>query len=190
MLQARTARTLTLDAAAGGPAHLSAASGLVRLRGQLAVVADDELHLGLFEPFGHEPGRVFRLFDGDLPPEHLARKAAKPDCEALLVLPPFGDFGHGALMAMGSGSAQARHRGALLALDVAGGLHRPVLPHARRHPAVVHRSCGAARRRLDVQRGCRGHARPLSRRALCRIGGGPRGCPRRRPGVRSDWCRR
>ncbi|MBL8360915.1 MAG: hypothetical protein JNN18_10535 [Rubrivivax sp.] len=119
---------MTLDAAAGGPAHLSAASGLVRLRGQLAVVADDELHLGLFEPFGHEPGRVFRLFDGDLPPEHLARKAAKPDCEALLVLPPFGDFGHGALMAMGSGSAPARHRGVLIALDAAGGPHGPVQP--------------------------------------------------------------
>lgn len=129
MLQARTVRALTLAAAAtGGPAHLSAASGLVRLGDHLAVVADDELHLGLFDPSGHDPGRVVRLFDGGLPAGHEARKAAKPDCEALLVLPPFGSYGHGALMAMGSGSGPARHRGVLVALDRAGGLDGPVQP--------------------------------------------------------------
>lgn len=131
MLQARTVRTLTLDTAAAagaGPAHLSAASGLVRLGSRVAVVADDELHLALFDPSGHDPGRSIRLFDGELPAEHRARKAAKPDCEALLVLPPFGVWAHGALMAMGSGSGPARHRGALLALDAAGGLHGPARP--------------------------------------------------------------
>lgn len=129
MLQARTVRALTLDAAAGaGVAHLSAASGLVKLGGRVAVVADDELHLALFELSGHDPGRSIRLFEGALSPAPKARKAAKPDCEALLVLPAFGDYAHGALMALGSGSRANRHRGALLALDAAGDIHGPARP--------------------------------------------------------------
>lgn len=130
MLQARTVRTLTLDAAAGGAgvAHLSAASGLVKLGRRVAVVADDELHLALFELSGHDPGRSIRLFEGALPLAHEARKAAKPDCEALLVLPAFGAYEHGALMALGSGSRVNRHRGALMALDAAGDLHGPARP--------------------------------------------------------------
>ncbi len=128
MLQARTVRTLILDAAADGAgvAHLSAASGLVRLGTRVAVVADDELHLALFDPSGRGPGRSIRLFDGALPRAHEERKAAKPDCEALLVLPAFGEYAHGALMALGSGSRANRHRGALMALDATGGPLGPV----------------------------------------------------------------
>ncbi|MDO9314456.1 MAG: hypothetical protein Q7T97_07935 [Burkholderiaceae bacterium] len=114
-------RELLVDDAAGsaGPAHLSAASGLVKLGNRLLVVADDELHLAMFELSQREPGRLVPLFDGKLPLRHKARKAAKPDCEALLVLPAFAGYPHGALMAMGSGSRPSRQRGALLALDAA-----------------------------------------------------------------------
>ena len=58
-------RTLTLAPAQHpkGLAHMSAASGLVRVLRRLYVVADDELHLGLFddiEPSGTDR-RTVRL---------------------------------------------------------------------------------------------------------------------------------
>jgi hypothetical protein len=66
---------------------LSAASGLVRVRERLYVIADDELHLGVFGVDGAEPLRLVRLLDGDLPASAKKRKARKPDFEALLLLP-------------------------------------------------------------------------------------------------------
>lgn len=131
MLETRIVRELVVDDAAGsaGLAHLSAASGLVKLSNRLFVVADDERHLAMFDLSNLEPGRLVPIFDGKLPLRHKARKAAKPDCEALLVLPAFAGYPHGALMAMGSGSRPARQRGALLALDAAAqiqGSARPV----------------------------------------------------------------
>jgi hypothetical protein len=125
MLEARIIRSLLLDGAAG-IAHLSAASGLVRMGQRLHVVADDELSLGVFDLAGDAPGRLVRLFEGDLPDEHAARKAAKPDLEALTALPAFAGFPQGALLAVASGSRANRHRGALIALDVAGDVQRPV----------------------------------------------------------------
>ena len=89
------------------------------------VVADDENHLGLFDLSTGEPGRTFPLFDGKLPLRRKARKAAKADCEALLVLPAFGDYPCGALMAMGSGSRPFRQRAALVALGAAGEVLGP-----------------------------------------------------------------
>jgi hypothetical protein len=62
------------------------------------VVADDENHLGGFDLSDPNPGRLLPLFDEGLPPGHAARKAAKPDCEALVQLPAFGS------------SMEARHR--------------------------------------------------------------------------------
>jgi len=124
MLQTRIVRELAVEHAAGGAglAHLSAASGLVKLGNRLFVVADDEHQLAMFDLCNREPGRLLRLFGGKLPLRHKARKAAKPDCEALLVLPAFAGYPHGALMAMGSGSRPSRQRGALLALDAAAGI--------------------------------------------------------------------
>ena len=121
MLETRLVRELLVDAAAGssGQAHLSAASGLVKLGNRLFVVADDEHHLAMFDLSNRAPGLLVPIFDGKLPLRHKARKAAKPDCEALLVLPAFAGYPHGALMAMGSGSRPSRQRGALLALDAA-----------------------------------------------------------------------
>ncbi|MBT9595296.1 MAG: hypothetical protein IV094_04920 [Vitreoscilla sp.] len=127
MLETRIIRELLVDDTAGTVegAHLSAASGLARVGDRLFVVADDEHHLAMFDLSGQEPGRLVQIFEGELPLRHKARKTAKPDCEALLRLPAFGDYPNGALMAMGSGSRPSRHRGALLALDASGDIQGP-----------------------------------------------------------------
>jgi len=120
MLDVEVVRTLTL-----GSGHLSAASGLVCVGQQMFVVADDEHQLGIFGATG--AGSLHRLFDGELPMEPKARKVAKPDLEALVQLPPFEAFPHGALLALGSGSRPQRQRAALLAIDAAGSLQGPAL---------------------------------------------------------------
>jgi hypothetical protein len=122
MIRTTQRRTLTLEApdAPGRPAHVSAASGLVAVGPWLYVVADDALHLAVFPREGSAPGRSIRLFPGELPLEHLARKAAKPDLEALCLLPPFAGCPHGALLALPSGSTAARQRGALIPLSPEG----------------------------------------------------------------------
>ena len=111
-------RDLTL--ADGG--HLSAASGLVRIAGKLFVISDDEHYLGIFDEVGVSPGERLPLFAGDLPVAKAERKRAKPDLEALVALPAGGRFAQGALMLLGSGSAEARHRGALMRFGADGGL--------------------------------------------------------------------
>ena len=117
-------RELNLSAAAtaGRPLHLSAASGLVCLNSFIYVVADDELHLGVFRTADSEPGHLIRLFDGALPDSKPDRKKQKPDLEALTLLPAFGDYPHGALLALGSGSRRNRRMGALLGLDAQGAV--------------------------------------------------------------------
>jgi hypothetical protein len=102
--------------------HLSAASGLVRSGDRLFVVADDELHLGVFPAAGDAPGHLVRLFEGDLPAAKPARKQRKPDLEALTLLPPMPSYPHGALVALGSGSTPQRCRGIVLGLDAGGDL--------------------------------------------------------------------
>lgn len=95
---------------------ISAASGLVRLGAVFYIVADDEL--GLLELPDDGPTRVLPLLPGGLPEEHAARKAHKPDFEALCRWPGDG------LLALGSGSTAARHRGCLLrpvAKDMSAG---------------------------------------------------------------------
>ncbi|MDR7295111.1 hypothetical protein J2X16_000432 [Pelomonas aquatica] len=121
MLEVQVVRTLSVetDAAVG---HLSAASGLVQVGRRLFVVADDEHTLALFDVAGERPGRLHRLFDGELPDKPKARKAAKPDLEALAHLPPWPGCPYGALLAVGSGSRPQRQRAALLAFDEPGEL--------------------------------------------------------------------
>ena len=123
-------RDLNLESASGpGRArHLSAASGLVRSGRFLYVIADDELHLGVFPADGIGPGGLVRLFHGELPAEPRERKRRKPDLEALLLVPAFAGCAHGALLALGSGSKANRRTGAFLALDADGeatGTPRP-----------------------------------------------------------------
>jgi hypothetical protein len=117
-------RDLDLSAAtsAGRPLYLSAASGLACLNSFIYVVADDELHLGVFRAADREPGHLIRLFDGALPDPKPDRKKQKPDFEALTLLPAYGDYPHGALLALGSGSTRDRRMGALLGLDAQGAV--------------------------------------------------------------------
>ncbi len=124
MLKTSHLRHLTLHEGTGpGRApHLATASGLVVSGENLFVVADDELYLAVFPLHGQGKGSLTRLFPGELPGEYDARKARKPDLEAICKLPPFGPYEHGALLALGSGSTQNRFRAALIALDDAGNL--------------------------------------------------------------------
>ncbi|WP_224240112.1 DUF6929 family protein [Hyalangium gracile] len=124
MIRTTQRRTLTLEApeAPGRPAHVSAASGLVAVGSWLYVVADDALHLAVFPREGTAPGRSLRLFPGELPLEPVARKAAKPDLEALCLLAPFAGCPHGALLALPSGSTAARQQGAVIPLAADGAV--------------------------------------------------------------------
>lgn len=112
-------RTLSLAPAhhPQGRVHLGAASALVRVDRQLYVVADDELHLGLFILGDPRPGRLVQLFEGALPAEKVTRKAAKPDLEVLALLPATKCCPEGMLLALGSGSTPERWRGVLLGLE-------------------------------------------------------------------------
>jgi hypothetical protein len=123
-------RNLSVDPAQHprGLAHLSAASGLVRVGDHLYVVADDELHLGVFadgvsldaQAGEFAPGTLVRLLPGDLPSDKGQRKKLKPDLETLAHLPPLPGCPAGALLALGSGSTPQREIGVLIALDVHG----------------------------------------------------------------------
>jgi hypothetical protein len=123
----RQVRKLAIDPSSHsrGLSFLSAASGLVRVGERLYVVADDENHLGVFDAAGNAPGRLIRLFDGDLPESAKKRKTQKPDLEALLLLPAAAQWPAGALLALGSGSRPSRFKGALLRLDKRGEVHGP-----------------------------------------------------------------
>ena len=130
LLSPHFVRTLALDPTQHprGQPHLSAASGLVRVRQRLYVVADDELHLGVFEEHpapgstgdGLAPGTLVRLLEGDLPRDKGKRKKVKPDLETLALLPPLPGCPAGALLALGSGSKPQRESGVLVALDIQG----------------------------------------------------------------------
>ncbi|WP_246813020.1 DUF6929 family protein [Rhizobium changzhiense] len=102
--------------------YISAASGLVCVGSHIYVVADDELHLGVFSAGDNEPGRLIRLFAGDLPIVKADRKRQKPDLEAIVFIPAFKGFSYGALLALGSASRPNRGRGILLGLDPQGGI--------------------------------------------------------------------
>lgn len=117
-----SARTLSVEPGSHprGLSFLSAASGLVRVRDRFYVVADDELHLGVFDVDGKEPLRLVRLFEGALPRSAKKRKAQKLDLESLLFLPASEESPDGSLLALGSGSHPNRFTGALLRLDARG----------------------------------------------------------------------
>lgn len=90
---------------------VSAGSGLARARGRLYVAADDDLALAVFAPHGAEPGARLALSGDELPSGRAARKAAKPDLEAVVALPSAG------LLVLGSGATDRRHRGFVASLD-------------------------------------------------------------------------
>jgi hypothetical protein len=135
MLNIERVRTLSLDPSTHplGHAHFSAASGLVRVKRRLFVVADDEFHIAVLDDIepdgagtlaqGVEPVRLERMFEGTLPADPVRRKKAKPDVESLAALPPLPGCPFGALLALGSGSRPTRETGLLMALDAAGNLN-------------------------------------------------------------------
>jgi hypothetical protein len=121
---------------------ISAASGLIALADRLCVVADDELFLALYDFTGCPQARI-DLFAAVLPEAHAERKAQKPDLEALTELPD------GRLLALGSGSTDARMRAVLIdpadawsvrAIDLAPlySVLRARLPELNIEGAAVH----------------------------------------------------
>jgi hypothetical protein len=123
-------RTLALDKASrpGRPAHVSAASGLVRVGDRLYVVADDENHLGIFPVAGNELGTLARLSEGKLPLDPEKRKRRKRDFESLARLPAFEGYPDGALLALGSCSRPGRCEAILAGLDKHGRLDGTLAP--------------------------------------------------------------
>jgi hypothetical protein len=117
-------RTLDLDAPPreGRPAHVSSASGVVRRGDHLYVIGDDLLSLAAYRLSRPEPGRLRKVFPGELAVEEDARKAEKPDLEALTVLPPHEGEPYGALLGLGSGSGEGRERGFVWSLEASGAL--------------------------------------------------------------------
>jgi hypothetical protein len=99
--------------------HLSAASGLVCLRGRAYVIADDELHLAVFSEHA-KFGTLYQIAPGELPESTADRKKLKPDFETLFVLPPAPGSTGTRLVALGSGSRENRHVGVVIQLDAAG----------------------------------------------------------------------
>lgn len=117
--------TLTRSSHEGRHSHLSAASGLVKVGDFLYVVADDENHLGVFTS-KDEHGYLKELFNNELPLEHEARKALKPDLEVLTLIPSSKEFKYGALLALGSGSKKNRKLGVVIPLTHLGELEGSV----------------------------------------------------------------
>ena len=119
-----------------GQAYLSAASGLVRVGKRWYVIADDELHVGVFEERLRnvtktrrlKKGKLVRLLGGTMPDDVKGRKAAKPDFESLVLLPAFRSSSAGALLALGSGSRPNRQIGVMIELDPDGGLDQHRVP--------------------------------------------------------------
>ncbi|MET0683546.1 MAG: hypothetical protein ABWZ29_09420, partial [Casimicrobiaceae bacterium] len=68
------------------------------------------------------PGRLLRLFEGDLPGARKKRKSLKPDIEALTWLPALPGCPSGALLGLGSGSRRNRNAGVLLPLGSDGSV--------------------------------------------------------------------
>lgn len=119
VLHALPLRRLSVDPASHprGQSFLSAASGLVCRHGRAYVIADDELHLGVFHDTA-SPGQLHRVLPGELPESKKARKRRKPDLETLLWWPQAQ--GADSLLALGSGSRASRERAVLVALDAEG----------------------------------------------------------------------
>jgi hypothetical protein len=141
-------RDLTLVASAPDarrPPHVAAASGLVLAGAAFLVVADDELSLAAFTRSPAEPGTLWPLRCGTLPAEAEARKAAKPDWEALVLL-------GGELLAVPSGSTSGRMRGAVLPLAGAApaGDARPV----DFAPLYSHLEAAVAPKGLNIEGAC------------------------------------
>jgi hypothetical protein len=125
MIESHRLRELHVRLSDDTTAHLSAASALVRVGGDLYVVADDQPYLARFASTENSPGKIIPLLDEQWPEAKKVRKAAKADFESLMYLPPSEQFTHGALFALGSGSRPNRERGVLLPATATGDWGSP-----------------------------------------------------------------
>lgn len=128
MLEVKKIRDLMMNKGDLGVAYVSAASGIAVAGKYAYIVADDQMCLACFNLDSDAPGNWIRLFPGDLPAEHMARKAKKPDLEALCVLPPTKYARHGALLVVPSGSKEWRDKACLLPIDACGEIAGELLP--------------------------------------------------------------
>ena len=110
----------------GRPAHVASASGVVRRGDFVYVIGDEQLHLGVFRMSSPAPGETVRVLEGELPEDDESRSDAKPDLEALTMLPPFRGHAYGALLGLGSGSGPERDRGFVWPLNADGSLRGEV----------------------------------------------------------------
>ena len=124
MLPVERVRSLELVHEAGPTEvrYIAAASGLALVGETLYVVADDELYIATFPRLGEEKGVVTPLLEGHLPRSEDERQKEKPDLESLTPLEPFGDFSHGGLIVLGSGSNEHRDHGAFAILGGNGAI--------------------------------------------------------------------
>ena len=106
----------------GRPPFIGSASAVVRRADHVYVVGDEELDLAVFRLSAAEPGEMRQALPGDLPDSDEERAKAKPDLEALSVLPPFEGAPFGGLLGLGSGSGPGRDRGFYWELDAVGAL--------------------------------------------------------------------
>lgn len=128
MLEVKKIRDLLMNKGDLGVAYVSASSGIAVAGRYAYVVADDQMCLACFDFDAGTPGDWIRLFSGDLPHEHMARKAKKPDLEAICVLPANKYAQHGALLVVPSGSKEWRSKGCLLPVDEHGKIAGELLP--------------------------------------------------------------
>jgi hypothetical protein len=178
-LELRPLRRLDLEPGAGRP-HVSAASGVARRGDFVYVIGDDLLELAEFRLSSPAPGRLRAALGGDLPEGGGDREAAKPDLEALTVLPPFEGHPYGALLGLGSGSAPGRHRGFTWPLEAGGALRGaarevdlgPVYELLGRHVDAlnVEGACVMGERLWLLHRGNRGgHESVVAELSLARV---------------------
>jgi len=102
---------------ASRPKYVYAASGLARIDNRLYIVADDELHLAVFDEGTTTPGTWIRLATGSLPLDYDQRKKAKPDLESITYISSYDYASNGALLVVPSLSRKSRINGMLLLLD-------------------------------------------------------------------------
>jgi hypothetical protein len=102
--------------------HVASASGVVRRGDFVYVIGDDLLDLAVFRVAGGGPGELRPALPGALPSDAEARTKAKPDLEALTVLPPTQQEPYGTLLGLGSGSGPGRDRGFAWTLGSDGAL--------------------------------------------------------------------
>ena len=113
---------LAHPAGASNDRKVEAASGLAILERTVYVIADDEVYIAIFREMGGAEGETTRLLDVEVSSDRKERKRHKPDLESLTPLSTFGEFEHGGLLALGSGSAAERHWAAFAELDGSGAI--------------------------------------------------------------------